>query len=88
MCQKLLIAIESDENAGSGKTLEISVEGHDAKEIAHHIKYLYDEQLVTGIDVTHMASPYAEILITDITPAGRKFLDDREPEPPKRRIGF
>ena len=42
LCQKLLIAIESDENAGSGKTLEISVEGHDAKEIAHHIKYLYD----------------------------------------------
>jgi len=88
LCQKILIAVESDENAGSGQFIRPSIEGHEPKEIAHHIKYLWDEKLVEGQDCTNLQSLYPEIMIQDITPAGRKFLDDREPEPPKRKIGF
>jgi hypothetical protein len=88
VCQKLLIAIEGDEDAGSGKSLKISVDGYDEKTIGHHVKYLFDEGFITGIDVTHNASPYTEILVTDITPAGRRFLDEREPEAPRSKIGF
>jgi hypothetical protein len=44
--------------------------------------------MVRGSDVTNQLSPYAEIMVTDITPAGRKFLDEREPEQPRRKMGF
>ena len=46
--------------------------------------------MLTGEDVTNMNSPYPEIMIVDITPDGRRFLDQTlpEPEPPRRKIGF
>jgi len=89
LCQELLIAVENDPNAGSGQSLSISVDGYDAKTVAHHVKYLWDEELITGSDeATHLQSPFPEILVFDITPDGRRFLDEREPESPRRRIGF
>jgi hypothetical protein len=72
----------------SGQFLRISVEGHDEKEIAHHIKYLWDKRMIRGDDCTHLTSPYPEVQVVDITPAGHRFLDERELEPPSRRIGF
>ena len=76
LCHKILIAVESDPGAGSGQFLRISVDGYEEKEIAHHIKYLWDEKLIKGVDCTHLTSPYPEIQIVDITPAGRRFLDE------------
>jgi hypothetical protein len=64
------------------------MDGYGQTEIAHHIKYLWDEKLVTGSDATHLQSPYPEILILDITPDGRRFLDEGEPEAPRKQIGF
>lgn len=88
LCQKILIAIESDPKAGSGQSLSPSVDGYEIEQIAHHVKYLWDESLITGDEATHLQSPYPEILVFDITPDGRRFLDEREPEPPRKRIGF
>jgi hypothetical protein len=88
LCQKILVAVESDTEAGSGQFLRIAVDGYDEKTIAHHIKYLWDEGLIEGTDCTHLTSPYPEIMPLDITPAGRGYLDEREPEPPKNKIGF
>jgi hypothetical protein len=89
LCQKILVAVESHPDAGSGQFLPISVDGYEAKEIAQHIKYLWETKMVSGIDVTHMQSPCVpEIAVMDITPAGRQLLDDKEPEPPRGKIGF
>lgn len=88
LCQKILIAVEGDEKAGSGGSVNVSIEGYEPKEIGHHLKYLLDEQLVKGQDCTPLTSPYPQIMIFDITPDGRRFLDEREPESPRRKIGF
>ena len=88
LCQKILIAVESDPNAGCGQSLGISVDGYDEKTVAHHVKHLFDEGLITGDDATHLTSPFPEVLVFDITPDGRRFLDEVEPEPTRRKIGF
>jgi hypothetical protein len=88
LCQKVLIAVESDPNAGSGQFLSISVDGYDEETTAHHIKYLFDEGLITGDANDFLNAPFPQTLILDLTPAGRGFLDEREPEPPGRKIGF
>ena len=88
LCRAILIAIESDPNAGSGQGLQIAIDGCDWSTFGQHIAYLWDEKLIDGINVTHMQSPHKEILVRDITPKGRKYLDETEPQPHKRRIGF
>ena len=89
LCQEILIAVESDPNAGSGQFLNITVDGYDANVIAQHVKYLWETEMLSGVDVTHLQSPCVpEIAVTDITSAGRQFLDEKEPEPPRNRIGF
>jgi hypothetical protein len=88
VCHKILVAIEGDPNAGSGQFLRIEVEGYDATTVAHHIKDLWDSELLEGRDVTNMQSRYPEIMVQDITPSGRAYLDEREPDPPRRRMGF
>jgi hypothetical protein len=54
LCQKILISVESDPNAGSGQSLSISVDGYDEKTIAHHVKYLFDEGPIMGGEATHL----------------------------------
>ena len=89
LCQKILIAIEEDERAGSGEFLRLPIEGYDQKQLNHHVKYLWDGKLIEGVDVTHMQSPYPEIMPQDITPAGRNFIDSLVPESePKKVAGF
>ena len=91
LCRAILVKIEGDPKAGSGQGLQIAIDNYDQNVVGQHIAYLYDEKLIDGIDVTHMQSPYKEILIRDITPKGRKYLDETEPPPqgpPKRKIGF
>ena len=66
-CRQILIVVERDDNAGSGKGVCIATDGYDAKEIAHHVKYLLDDGRITGHDCTHMQSPYPEITVTDKT---------------------
>jgi hypothetical protein len=89
LCKNILIAVENDPNAGSGQILNVSVDGYDGNVIAQHIKYLWETKMVSGIDATNMQSPCVpEIAITDITPAGRAFLDQTEPEAPRNKIGF
>jgi hypothetical protein len=89
LCHKILVAVESDSEAGSGQFLQISISEYDADVIAKHVKYLWEMEMLTGVDVTHMQSPCTpEIAVTDITPAGRSFLDENELEPPRRKIGF
>ncbi len=89
LCQKILIAVENDPDAGSGQFLNITVDGYDANAIANHVKYLWETEMISGVEVTHLQSPCTpEIAVTDITPAGRSFLDEREPDPPRRKIGF
>jgi len=56
--------------------------------VGHHVKYLWDNKMLAGHNVTNMQSTYPEILVTDITPKGRHYLDETEPGPPKRKIGF
>lgn len=88
LLEKILIAVESDPNAGSGQSVSIAVEGYRRDVIAHHVKYLVETDMLRAQETTHLTSPYPEFLVFDITPAGRAFLDEREPEPPKRSIGF
>jgi hypothetical protein len=88
LCQKILIAVEEDPMSGSGQFVRPSLDGYGQDAIAHHIKYLWDEKMLTGRDVTHLQSPYPDILIQDITPAGRRFLDALEPEQPRKKVGF
>ena len=89
LCHAILVAIESSPNAGSGQFLDISVDGYEPIAIAHHVKYLYERKLVSGVNVTHMQSPcIPEIAVTDITAAGRDILDNNEPGPPRNKIGF
>ena len=88
LCRVILIAIESDPKAGSGQGLQIAIDGFEWSTIGQHIAYLWGEKLIDGINVTHMQSPHKEILVRDITQKGRKYLDETEPELPKRRIGF
>ncbi len=79
LCQKILIAVEADPMAGTGQFIRPSIEGYDQTTVAQHVKYLCESDLVTGQDVTHMNSPYPEIMVKDITAAGRRYLHDREP---------
>lgn len=88
VCHKILVGVESDPNAGSGQFLRIGVEGYDPATVARHIKYLWDSEFVEGQNVTNMQSPYPEIMVKDITPSGRAYFDEREPDPPRRKIGF
>jgi len=88
LCEKILIMVESHPIAGSGQLFRISVDGNDENTIAHHVKHLFDEGLIKGDEATNTQSPYPEILILDITPDGRRFLDQREPAPPGRKLGF
>jgi hypothetical protein len=89
LCKSILIAIEKDPNAGSGQFLNLSVDGYDANAIAQHVKYLWETKMISGVDVTHMQSPcIPEIAVTDITAAGRAYLDETEPEAPRNRMGF
>lgn len=60
LCQKILIAVESDPNAGTGQFIRITVDDYDPASVAHHIKYLWDEKLVTGQNATNFQSPYPE----------------------------
>ncbi len=43
--------------------------------IGQHVNYLVESDMLRGIDVTNMQSPYREHIITDITPSGRAYLD-------------
>jgi hypothetical protein len=89
LSKKILIAIENHPNAGCGQFLNLSVEDYDAEAIAQHIKYLWETKMISGVDVTHMQSPCVpEIAVTDITAAGRAYLDQTEPEAPRNKIGF
>lgn len=89
LCKKILIAVESHPDAGSGQLLSISVKGYDANTIAQHVKYLWEKKLISGLDVTYQQSPCVpEIAVTDITAAGRELLDESEPKPPRNKIGF
>jgi hypothetical protein len=88
LCRTILVAVEGDPNAGNGRGVAIAVDSYERDVIAHHIKYLWDEDLVKGIEATNLQSPYPEILVTDITPKGRHYLDETEPDEPKRKIGF
>jgi hypothetical protein len=88
LCQRILIDVEADPMGGTGQFLNLSVDGYDDTTIAHHVKYLWDAKLVTGVDVTHHGSPYAEIRVQDLTPKGRAFLDEREPERAPKKFGF
>jgi hypothetical protein len=71
LCQKILIAVESDPNAGCGQSLGISVDGYDEKTVAHHVKHLFDEGLITGDEATHLTSPFPEVLVFDIHRLGK-----------------
>lgn len=88
VCQKILIAVEADAIAGTGQFIRPKIDGYDQATVAHHVKYLFEEKLVTGVNATNQQSPYPEIMVQDITPAGRAYLDEREPEPPRRNFGF
>lgn len=89
LCKNILIAVENHPSAGSGQFLSFSVDGYDTTAIAQHIKYLWETKMISGVDVTHMQSPCVpEIAVTDITAAGRAYLDQTEPEAPRNKIGF
>lgn len=90
VCQKILIAVEADAIAGTGQFIRPKIDGYDQAIVAHHVKYLWEEKLVTGVNATNQQSPYPEIkiMVQDITLAGRAYLDEREPEPPRRNFGF
>ena len=88
LCRAILVAVEMDPGAGSGQGLNIAVAGFGPDVIAHHVKYLWDEELVKGIEATNLQSPYPEIMVLDITPKGRHYLDETEPGAPKRKMGF
>ena len=91
LCKNILVAVEADPNAGSGQILNIAIEGYDSNVIAQHITYLWETKKIKGIDVTHHQSPCTpEIAVTDITAAGRQFLDqdELEPELPPKQFGF
>ncbi|MGA2183968.1 MAG: DUF2513 domain-containing protein [Bryobacteraceae bacterium] len=88
LCHKILIEVRKNPNAGSGQFFEISVDGYNERTTADHIKYLFDKGLIKGEDNRPLASLLPRILIQDITPDGCRFLDEMEPEPPRRKIGF
>jgi hypothetical protein len=74
LCQKILVAVENDPEAGTGQFLKIPLFNNDPSTIAHHVKYLWDAKLITGQDVGHLTSPYPEIAVQDLTPAGHRHL--------------
>jgi hypothetical protein len=81
LCRHILAAIEADPNAGGGQILDVSIEGYDENTIAHHVKYLWETDMISGVEITCMTSPCVpEIGPTDITPAGRSFLIQDEAE--------
>ena len=89
LCKQILIAVENHPNAGSVQFLDLSIEGSDASAVAQHIKYLWETKMISGVDVTHQQSPCVpEIAVTDITAAGRAYLDQTEPEAPRKKKGF
>jgi hypothetical protein len=88
VCERILIAVESDPQAGTGQAISIVVEGSEWKIIAHHTKYLIDVGMLEGVKVTNFQSAFPEFILTDITPQGRAYLDEREPETSRRKIGF
>jgi Hypothetical protein (DUF2513) len=88
LCAKILIAVEEHPDEGTGDFIRPSIDGYDAKQLNHHIKYLFDEGMIEGQDVTVWSSEGTEIMIQSITPAGRRYLDSLVPEPERKRVGF
>lgn len=80
LCEKILLVIEGDPNAGAGQPLSIAIDGYERSTIAHHVKHLFDDGMVTGDVATNLLSPFPEIFVFDLTPDGRRFLEEREPE--------
>jgi hypothetical protein len=81
LCRQILAAIEVDPNAGGGQILDTSTDGYDEKTIAYHVKYLWETHMISGVEITCTTSPCVpEIGATDITPAGRSFLNHVEGE--------
>ncbi len=89
ICQKILIAVESDDKAGTGHGVTVELEGIEPNVVAHHVKYLVDREMLKAIETTDHQSTYPEFIVTDITPEGRAYLDEREPEQGvKKKFGF
>jgi hypothetical protein len=80
LCEKILLAIESDPNAGTGQSLNLTLDGYEQPAVAHHVKRLFDDGMIAGIVATHNRSPFPEILVLDLTPDGRRLLEKGEPE--------
>ena len=80
LCEKILLAIEGNPNAGAGQLLSLTIDGYEQSTIAHHVKHLFDDGMVRGDVATKLQSPFPEILVFDLTPDGRRFLEEREPE--------
>ena len=60
LCKNILNAVENHPNAGSGQFLNLSVDGYDEHAVVHHIKYLWETKMISGIDVAttdHHACP-------------------------------
>ena len=90
LCQKILVAVESDPIAGTGQRVNIDVDDYESNVIGQHIHYLVETKMLKGIDVTNMGSPHREYIITEITPEGRAHLDTLETQGPAtpKRYGF
>jgi hypothetical protein len=79
--RKILVEIESDRKAGTGQGLDISVKGYDDETVAQHIKYLWDDGLIKGIDGRTQEAPN-NIIVQAISPEGRRYLNATEPTMP------
>jgi hypothetical protein len=74
LCHKILIGIEGDPNAGTGRGVSLDIPDYEPNVIGQHVNYLVESGMLSGIDVTNMQSPHREHIITDITPKGRAYL--------------
>ena len=85
LCHKILSAIEDDPNAGSGQFLQLAIENYEPRVIAYHVKYLWEMDMISGVEVTHQQSPCVpEIAVTDIKPDGRKFCAEKAKDSPRK----
>ena len=72
LIRKIVLAVE---DAPGGRAPDISIEGYGPDQIGYHAHLLIDAGLARGVDVTNLASPGPEALITSLTFAGHEFAE-------------
>lgn len=72
LIRDLLLDIEAKDD-GSGRTVEIAIDGHSQNVLTEHLFLLYEAGFIEAVDASHMQGRH--LLVQRITWPGHEFLN-------------